>query len=111
MMEDFKPCLCDVLPCTCGAIGTEWSYKYPAFIEDGGWINFELLTDYLIDRNITEYYRGPRDNMTDGEWHRIYHQTNTGMLFVFHSNIYDSYSFKPLILWADQYTYILKNRS
>ena len=70
-----------------------------------GWINFKLLNPFLSERNIIEFCAGPRDNRTDGEWQRIYHQTNTGALFVCHANIWDALSFSPLLEWAEKYNW------
>jgi len=71
-----------------------------------GWIAFDKLKSFLDKRNIVEFCKGPCDNRTDGEWQRIYHQKDTGALFVCHGNIYDLLSFRGLIEWAEQYNYV-----
>lgn len=110
MTEVRRPCTCDVMPCTCGCLHQNIYNKYPSFVNEHGWIDFDKLMNYLADRNIGEYCSGPRHNMTDGEWHRVYHQKNTGALFILHANKYYADSFKPLIKWADQYNYLLKDK-
>ena len=73
-----------------------------------GWINMDKLLQYLTERNIEELCKGPRDNRTDGEWQRIFHQIDVGALFISHGNVYDALSFIPTVDWADQYSYLIK---
>lgn len=66
-----------------------------------GWmLPIAILNQALLNRGIVLERVGERDNVTDGEWHRIY-RNDAGNVFECHANLWDAATFIPLAMWAD----------